>query len=49
MEKKRRRLIYPGIYKISWFLRSFAYFIAERTPAITGEETPRMGEEELTS
>ena len=46
MEKKRPRVIYPGIYKLNWFLRSFAYFLAERTPAITGKQTPRMSQQD---
>ena len=44
MERKHRRVIYPGIYKLNWFIRSFAHFLAERSPAITGDQTPRMSE-----
>jgi len=45
-EQKRRRVIYPGIYKLNWFFRSFAYALAERTPAITGDLTPRMSQQD---
>ena len=46
LEKKRRRVIYPRIYKLNWFIRSFAHFLAERSPTISGEQTPRLSDQD---
>lgn len=46
MEKRHRRVIYPGIYKLNWYIRSLSHFVAERSPAVSGAQTPRLSDQD---